>query len=172
MLCCCCSPCKIGSSTSISQTLFTTDRHYQIVRNSQFTNKKVNKFNPNVSPQCSYCGLEPELISHLYFNCNNVKNLWLEIKAWLSGLNIDLPLVISSILFGIKKESYDSLLNFIILTAKQFIWATKFNFNTLSFQAFKNVLKHKLEELKYSYDYVEKPELFTPWLNVYNNVVL
>ena len=159
-------------TTSIKNDNRLKWQHYQIVRNSQFTNKKVNKFNPNVSPQCSYCGLEPELISHLYFNCNNVKNLWLEIKAWLSGLNIDLPLVISSILFGIKKESYDSLLNFIILTAKQFIWATKFNFNTLSFQAFKNVLKHKLEELKYSYDYIEKPELFTPWVNVYNNVVL
>ena len=60
--------------------------HFQINRNSLFTNYKVNKFKPNVSPGCTLCELEevndppPELISHLFYECVLVKSIWQEIQ--------------------------------------------------------------------------------------------
>ena len=70
---------------------------------------------------------------------------------------------IRNVLFGYHKENFDSKINYILLVAKRFIWTTKFNSKTLSFEAFKSILKRKLEELKDSYDYLEKPEQFDRW---------
>ena len=95
---------------------------YQIVRNSQFTNIRVNKFKPNVSPLCSYCKQELEKISHLYFHCPFVLAFWVEIQSWLNSFSVNFPLSVNCILFGYKKESYDSKINYTILTAKSYIW--------------------------------------------------
>ena len=59
---------------------------FQINRNSLFTNYKVNKFKQHVSPLCSFCShidgfTERELVSHLFFFCDLVLNLWQEVKA-------------------------------------------------------------------------------------------
>ena len=64
-------------------------QQYQIVRNCQFTNKRVHKFKNNVSPLCTYCGLVEETISHLYFDCSLVSNFWQELHGWLGSLNIN-----------------------------------------------------------------------------------
>ena len=74
------------------------------------------------------------------------------------------------ILFGNNKEQFDSRINFVILTAKSYIWTNKFNDTPLSFIAYLNFLRHKLSELKDSYDYVEKPELFTHFSPLFNSI--
>ena len=61
---------------------------YQITRNSLFTNYKVNKFKPYVSPQCSFCGENYELISHLFALCNHISTFWIKVQNWLGTLDI------------------------------------------------------------------------------------
>ena len=112
--------------------------------------------------------LVEETISHLYFDCSLVSNFWQELHGWLGGLNINFPISINTILFGYKQESFDSKINYLLLLGKRYIWTTKFNAAELSVAAFKNLLKHKLEELRDSYVYLNKNKLFDHWLGIFN----
>ena len=141
---------------------------YQIVRNSQFSNYRVNKFKPSVSPNCSYCGVVEEKLSHLYFNCMKVQDFWIEITNWLNHNSIKFPLNITYILFGYDREPFDSKINYIMLVGKRYIWVNKFKSSPLSFIGFQQMLKHKLNELKEMYEYSGKVSLFDHWLPIFN----
>ena len=155
---------------------------FQINRNSLYTNYKVNKFKNHISPYCSFCSPDPdlaqdghrlphpELVSHLFFDCDIVHNLWIEVQSWLRMFNINLPFDRKSILFGLVNEESNSVLNYIILSVKYFIWKTKFQSQELFFQPFKHFLKNKLTDLKNSLIYIEMEDKFEPWLNVFNNL--
>ena len=153
---------------------------YQINRNSLFTNYRVNKFKPFISPFCTFCSTmdldegDPaphlELISHLFFECNLVLNLWTQIKDWLKTLNIDIPLDRKSLLFGCQDQPSKSVPNYIILCNKYFIWKSKFQTQDLQFISFKQFLKYKIDDIKNAYFFEKKDHLFDPWLMVYNNL--
>ena len=142
--------------------------NYQIVRNCQFSNYRVNKFKPNVSPLCTYCQTTNEKLSHLYFHCNKVQDFWIELQNWFAQYNTNIPIRISTILFGLEKESPDSVINYTILVAKRYIWTNKFNSTPLSFIAFRNTLKKKLNELKDMLEYKDELVYFDQWLHLYD----
>ena len=154
---------------------------YQINRNCLFTNYRVNKFKHFVSPYCTFCSSinrdegDPapplELVSHLFFECDNVLNLWIQIIGWLKSLNIDVPLNRKSLLFGIQDQPSNSVPNYIILCNKYFIWKTKFQAQELQFISFKRFLKYKLEDLKNAYFFEQNDHLFESWLIVYNDLI-
>ena len=139
---------------------------FQISRNSLFTNHKVNKFNPNVSPLCRNCN-NVEKISHLMWHCGLVMELWQDIQNFLEAFQIYPEFNIKIILFGMHKETMNSVTNFVILAAKGYIWKTKFDNTPVSFNLFKKYLKMKLEDLKNSYEYVDKMHLFDQWINIF-----
>ena len=145
---------------------------YQINRHSLFTNHRVNKFKPHISPQCSYCQNSDELVSHLFFNCNFTLDLWTKIKQWLQTFQTNLPLDIKTMLFGdLGKPSETIINNYVILAAKHYIWRTKFQENpVLNFNCFKNFLKFKLDDLKNAYDYEGKSFLFDQWMNIFTSL--
>ena len=147
---------------------------YQINRNSLFTNYRVNKFKPNISPLCSFCP-DPdienfprfELISHLFFDCDHVLNLWQNIKTWLATQNTVLPLDRAQLLFGVHNEKCNSTLNYVILCAKSFIWKAKFTTRDLSLINFQKYLFHKLTDIKNAYLLMGKEYRFDSWNNIY-----
>ena len=142
---------------------------FQIVRNCQYTNYRVNKFKPNVSPLCSYCKEDIELISHLYFKCPIVLNFWKEVKICLSGAGVELSLSENSVLFGDKKKPPNSLVNIIILWAKHYIWTNKFKNTHLSILSFKFVLFKRIEEFKELCEINEEyKNEFHEWVPIYN----
>ena len=154
---------------------------FQINRNNLFTNYRVNKFKPNISPYCTFCSirdrgdLDPgpplELVSHLFYECDSVLNLWIQIKDWLKTLNIDIPLERKYLLFGCQDQPSKSVPNYIILCNKYFIWKAKFQTQDLQFNLFKRFLKNKLDDIKNAYFFENKDHLFEPWLIVYNNLI-
>ena len=141
---------------------------YQINRNSLFTNYKVNKFKSFISPLCSFCGEQPELVSHLFKKCNRVNEFWSEIKEWLGTFNLILPLTISEILFGSHDAS--SKVNYILLCGKYFIWKARLTNQTLSPSLFKMFLYNKLESKKQAYVYGENLAEFSEWSDIYINL--
>jgi hypothetical protein len=146
---------------------------FQLNRNSLFTNYKVNKFKPNVSPKCTYCAhipdsSHPELVSHLFYDCDFVLKLWQELKTWLATLNVQLPLDRIKLLFGIHEEDCSSVLNYIILSVKQFIWKTKFGSKDLSLNLFQKFLFSKLADKQNALNYCGKSRDFDIWNDLYN----
>ena len=150
---------------------------FQINRNSLFTNYRVNKFKNNISPFCTFClkydRTDPplELISHLFYDCDLVLSLWIQIKNWLKTLNVDIPLDRKSILFGCQNQSIQSVQNYVILCVKYFIWKSKFQTQDVLFNSFKKYFKYKLEDLKNAYFFEDKDHLFEPWINIYDNLL-
>ena len=147
---------------------------FQINRHSLFTNYKVNKFKPHISPNCTYCIANnnptnhSELISHLFYNCIYVMELWQEIYNWLGTLNLVLPLERNKILFGVLEEPSNSNTNYIILCAKYFIWRSKFINTNLSLAIFQKYLFLKLNELKEAFIYRGKMSEFSKFALIYD----
>ena len=85
--------------------------------------------------------------------------------------NLNLPFDRISLLFGIGNEQSNSVLNYIILSVKYFIWKSKFQLQNLFFQPFKLFLKIELTDLKNSYIFADMEDKFEPWLNVFNDLL-
>jgi hypothetical protein len=112
----------------------------------------------------------PELVSHLFFDCDFVLKLWIEVKNWLRTINIDIPLDRKVLLFGCHDQLSNSVPNYILLCVKYFIWKSKFQSQELYLSAFQKYLKFKLDDLKNAYLYEQKEENFDPFLIVYDCV--
>ena len=150
---------------------------YQINRNSLFTNYKVNKFKRNISPHCSFCtGAEGvtethlEIVSHLFYDCILVINLWQEVRNWISAFNFEIPLDRKKLIFGIQDQPISSIPNSIILCVKYFVWKTKFQEQRPIFISFKKYLKLKLDDLKNACLFENNDSKFEPWINIYASI--
>ena len=86
-------------------------------------------------------------------------------------MNINLPLDRKILLFGILEENSNSVLNYLILCVKYYIWKTKLQFQQLSFLALQRFFKNKLEDLRNAYLYEDKVYKFEPFTVVYNSVL-
>ena len=144
--------------------------HYQIVRNSLFTNKRVNKFKPNISPLCSYCKNNLESVSELFYECHLVTDFWLQLHQWFASFNENLDISRNTILFGKITKGVDSVNNYTILVTKIYIWKNKFNDTPLSFRALLNFLKNKLTDLQNELEYAELPSRFNKWILVFDHL--
>ena len=149
---------------------------YQITRNSLYTNYKVNKFNNQISPYCNFCTKENtvvksiELVSHLFVQCAEVKRLWEEVITWLGSLGVILAFDTKILLFGYHEQPFDSVLNFIILCVKSFIWKSKHAEQNLNCIAFKKYLYFKLFDLKNAYLHKGIIHDFVKWNSIFDNL--
>ena len=121
----------------------------------------VNKIKNNVSPNCSYCNNSLEKIQHLFWACESVKLFWNNLQDFLIENLIVIPFDKNKVLFGIHKEPPNSINNYIILCAKQYIWTNKFKepHTPLSLAAFRQILKSKATECKNVAEMTKKYEL-------------
>ena len=143
---------------------------FQVNRNSLYTNYKVNKVNPQKSPFCTFCNQHFELVSHLFYGCIYTSRLLNDIREWLATLNINLPLEKKVVLFGKIDEDPNSVINYILLCVKNYVWKarTNENVNELSINLFKQFLSSKLNDLKEALEYSNKSCEFDKWSDLYN----
>ena len=98
------------------------------------------------------------------------QNIWIEVKNWLRTLSTDLPLNRKILLFGYQDQTSNSVVNYIILCVKYYIWKTKLQYQHLSFHTLQKFLKNKLEDLKNAFSYEDKQFKFEPFIVLYNSV--
>ena len=107
---------------------------------------------------CSYCNEHGESIEHLFLNCSKVKYFWLS-----NNCNIILNLDEKS------SQKPRSIKNYILRSAKYYIYTNKFTRNTLSVQSFISLLKNKFISAKYiASKYNQFAKYMTKWSKVYN----
>ena len=99
--------------------------------------------------------------------CAQVQIFWREIKSFLETFQITLEITAKIVLFGYHKEPINSIINFVLLAAKGYIWKSKFEHTHLLMSSFKKYLKCKLEDLKDSLEYINKIKEFDQWINIY-----
>ena len=102
---------------------------YKMLTNTLYLNGRLFKFCIAESPLCSQCIQEKESIIHLFVTCPITHNLWEELCAWLSDLDIKLlsPLGPQILILGKwnKKLEDTSLVNHLILIFKNYIYLKK-----------------------------------------------
>ena len=149
---------------------------FQITRNCLYTNRKVNKFNPLVSPFCTFCQLENienpslETVSHLFNSCRIVQKFWQSIGNWLASLNVVFPLDQETLIFGNHNQPSFSAINYVILSVKYYIWVSRLKKQFLDVNAFKKVFHFQLEELKNAYIYEGNLHKFSQWQLIFDNL--
>ena len=141
---------------------------FQIIRNSLQTNLIVSHFVRTVNPECHYCQISPETISHLYWFCQIVNNFICEICLFICSSGIDFNPTRTEFLFGYLDKNYNTPKNYLTLWMKKFIWKCKFKGeNSLSVTGFKNYLLQVLRDLKKMYEKNDKPANFVEWNDLY-----
>ena len=149
---------------------------FQICRNSLYTNYKVNKFNRQVSPYCTFCLQRDidtqnlELVSHIFGQCEVVHGLWAEVRHWVGSLGIILPLDITSLIFGFHEQPITSATNYVILTVKYYIWVSRLKNQNLFLTAYQWYLFKKLDELKNAFIYAKKENIFDPYVILFDSL--
>ena len=145
---------------------------YQIVRNSLFTNYKVHKFKPHISPLCTLCSdvenpPHNELVSHIFWDCLVTQQFWQGLTRWLGTLGVQIIFDRKIVLFGIHDKCINAKENFIILVSKYFIWKAKFTNKDLSLDLFKKYLFNKIDDLKNALTYADNDNQFNQWHDIY-----
>ena len=116
---------------------------FKILNNILYLNKKISKFDLNVSPLCSLCNQHPEDILHIFCNCAKTQDLWNSFANAL-GENLDLPQLNPTVVFLGESNiqgNYNVLLNHILFLFKKFIYDKKNHPARIHFLSFMNYVK-------------------------------
>ena len=118
----------------------TKELQYKILNNYLNTNARLKRIKILDDDLCSFCSEEAETsVEHL--SCVHVRKFWNEFLGWYlqfsqAEINIDYRTVV----LGWRTADPPLLENFILLTAKSFIFRSKINSNPASLTHFKKVL--------------------------------
>ena len=96
---------------------------YKFLHNILYTNYKLFRLKYVDSPMCSFWNTTENTILHLFCECKEVKNFWIDICSWISG-KLKTTIIIASfdICFGYNIIKLDVLTNHLILIAKSHIY--------------------------------------------------
>ena len=141
---------------------------FRILRNCLQTNAIVSHFINNVNPECQYCQLSTETISHLYWLCPVVSAFLNDIFNFISSTGLTFAPSREQFLFGYLDRSFNAPENYLVLLLKKFIWSCKFKcLRNLSIVGFKNYLAYALCDLKSLYLLKNKAAEFNVWNDLF-----
>ena len=110
------------------------------------TNSFLLKCKITNSNLCDFCNRNIETVKHLFWECHYSQHFWSQLKTFLLGLGIEIELNYKLICFGtfnvLRKQH---VLNFIIISAKYFIFKSKYTKTIPSFQEYKVFLYRRIE---------------------------
>ena len=75
-----------------------------------------------------FCNMEIDILNYLFWACRHVKSFWMQLMEFLKEHNIHLDVTFKNITFGLQKRQDPDIKikNFIIFTAKYFIFSNKY----------------------------------------------
>ena len=105
------------------------------------TNKMLFRYHLTISNLCDFCSTEVETVKHLFWSCIKTKCFWSEISQFLRSKNVDITLDLKIITFGKQEKCQNRIvLNFIILSAKYYIYINKCKKSIPNLEGYKTFL--------------------------------
>ena len=96
---------------------------------------------------CTFCGLDEETITHVFWDCNLIQAFWNDLLVWLNSKCLHLVNFTFSqilVIFGYKESCFtDEVMDLIITLAKRFIFTCKIKKTRPCLAGFKNVLLYR-----------------------------
>ena len=120
------------------------DFQFKINNKILVTKSFLHRINLIDNNTCSLCTEYPETIKHLFFECEKVKQFWNLFKEWLNdvtNIEVDINNEKMLILSWHKKKS---LLNYLLVVAKYYIYKSKFVQGSISIFGFQSYPEEKI----------------------------
>ena len=143
---------------------------YRLLQRGVVTNMHLHKWGILPSDMCSFCSMEQETICHIMFQCVEVQSLWKQFSEYIEeqyGVKVKLDL--TSVILNQVIEPRRSVINFLCLLTKHFIYVQRCLKNSLSFVVLKQIIK-KIESIE-KYIAIKKGKIQIhnrKWRNVQN----
>ena len=134
---------------STSSETFVRSFQFKILNDITFTNHRLAKIGYIPNDLCTFCGIESETVSHLFYECPFTSLIWNDFASFwfsISGKREDLTL--QDVLLG-KLDTGTELLNYFIILIKLHIWISRKHGVTPNFNVFKEIVKVKFRTEKY-----------------------
>ena len=125
---------------------------YRLLQRILSTNTFLFKIGIAQNNTCSFCRTDTESLLHLFWDCNVVKNFWSDLTNWLKEDCVhinELNISKHDAIFGIyNRKQADSVINLIVLLAKQFIYRMKYKNSVPLIEIFKKsvLLQYNVEK--------------------------
>ena len=143
--------------------------HYNIIHRILVTNRSLFLMGIKDSDSCTFCNDHRETILHLLVECHMVDQFWKHLINWLNLINIKIRLSPDNIIFGLHHSS--TVLNYILLIAKKYIYVTRCYGKIPLFQNVLSILKFNLKDEKLRYEMYDNVNLFwQKWGIIYNKL--
>jgi hypothetical protein len=132
----------------------------------------LKKIHIKTSDICSFCKEETETIQHVFVNCNDVLNLWRNLSMHIyKTTSKRIGFNVKNILFGEVPTTKDNLvINFIILYAKQYIFACLLQGKSPNILGLLNHLKTKYNVERCVYIHKSSLSIFEKQWNMWNKI--
>ena len=127
-------------------------------------NENLYKFGYVDSNLCTFCNVEIESIPHLFWQCDISTRFWKDVQDHVLKKNVTLTM--KDVILGIL-DTDNSIYNFVILHAKQYIYNARCNDHRLNVTAFKKQLKNIYTIEKYI---AEKNDRVEEWQRKWNSI--
>lgn len=117
---------------------------YRIIHRILATNDLLLKLNIRNNNLCTFCGILPEKIQHLFWHCHVVLEFWETIEQlFLQKIHYALNVNKQTAIFGITHNiCYNRSINYILILTRYYIYKCRLNNKSLNIQAWKNEIKH------------------------------
>ena len=111
------------------------DFQYRLLLNAIVTSKDLYRWRIKDNNQCYFCEVQTETITHLLFNCERVRALWVMIQDWIENnvtLSDTLDVNLFNIIINEIHPTPSHLVNMFCLITKQYIYRMPCNRGNLS----------------------------------------
>ena len=129
---------------SIISEAFIRSFQFKILNDILYTNSCLAKIGYAANDTCSLCGVEPETVHHLFYECPKTSHFWKGFENYwflLSGNQVELKL--QDVMIG-KTEVASDLLNYFVILGKLHMWNSRKNSIQPRLGLFKEIVKVKL----------------------------
>ena len=136
-----------SSNISTSNDMKLRDFQYRYLNRIVPTNKFLTKCHIVSSSLCDFCNMEIETMHHLFWECMHVQFFWTKFRDFFEASGFDVSISEIKVTFGIQNtaEIKANLKNFLIFTAKYFIFVCKYKKKLPIWDIFQLYLKKRVQ---------------------------
>ena len=138
----------------------------QIKRYILPNNYSVGKYNPLVSPLCTFCTHSMEEIPHLFWGCVKVNRIWQHLRSILEDLGLESNITKALALFGDIKFNGAGWKNTLLILTRYFIWRKKFFKENLEVISYRAYIRSELQTIKQILD-TKHGEADSEWSSIF-----
>ena len=115
---------------------------YRLLHRAIITNVNLHRWGIRQTDECSFCEKYVETYHHLFWECGYIQELWNMIPDLLNDLQIDAQITLSyrNIVFNTVNNDAKSVVNFICLLLKQYVYRQRCLKKKLVYAEFKKIV--------------------------------